>query len=101
MCNSRLTAALTARDTRCKLGRICRHDQTWELLMKLHFFPRSRGTSMNRAGRHLLALFTACVLISAPAAAAGLATTEQDIVALVRERSAAALQLLERTVNVN
>jgi len=39
--------------------------------MKLHFFPRSRGTSMNRAGRHLLALFTACVLISAPAAAAG------------------------------
>jgi glutamate carboxypeptidase len=49
----------------------------------------------------LCALLIAGALIPVSAVAAGLAAVEQDIVELIKERSPAALQLLERAVNVN
>jgi glutamate carboxypeptidase len=55
---------------------------------------------MKRFG-HILVALTACALTLPPASAAELSTTEQDIVAAVREHSGAALQLLERSVRVN
>ena len=52
-------------------------------------------------GRLLYALAVLCVLGSTPAALAQLSATEQQIVAAVKERAPAALQLLERSVNIN
>ena len=53
--------------------------------------------------RHMFftAPLAAFVLYAMPAAAADLSPTEQKIVAAIKGRSAAALQFLERTVNVN
>ncbi len=55
-----------------------------------------------QATRHLLAAASlSLAACAAPAAAAELSSIEQRIVAAVQERSPAALQFLERTVNVN
>lgn len=55
----------------------------------------------NLSARCLPALLAACALLAGNAAAAELTATEQSIVAAVKARSAAALQFLESTVNVN
>ena len=49
----------------------------------------------------LFALATLCAIGATPAAFAQLSATEQQIIAAVKERTSAALQLLERAVNVN
>lgn len=56
---------------------------------------------MYSSSRSLFAFFAICALFPATANCAGLETTEQDIVGLVKERSGPALQLLERAVDVN
>lgn len=56
---------------------------------------------MNLQGLFVAAPLAALVIYSAPLVAAELSPTEQKVVAAVKQRSAAALQFLERTVNVN
>jgi glutamate carboxypeptidase len=51
--------------------------------------------------KYNLVAFAACALLSAPAYSAGLSSTEQDIVAAVKEHSAEAMQLLEHSVKIN
>lgn len=55
----------------------------------------------NLSTRILMPLLAACILHANAGVAAELTTTEQKIVAAVKERSGAALQFLESTVNVN
>ena len=56
---------------------------------------------MNLHGLLCAAALAALLLCTTPLIAAELSPTEQKIVAAVKQRSAAALQFLERTVNVN
>jgi glutamate carboxypeptidase len=55
----------------------------------------------NLSTRFLMPLLAACILHAGAGVAGDLTATEQKIVAAVKERSAAALQFLESTVNVN
>ena len=62
----------------------------------------ARGKATMHPYRRLpFVLAALCALSSTPAAFAQLSATEQQIIAAVKERTPAALQLLERTVNVN
>ena len=56
---------------------------------------------MNSLRRFLVASIAAFALQSTAVLAAELSPTEQKLVAEVRSRSPAALQLLERSVNIN